>query len=103
MHPVFDPAGWYRPWKRKEIEFNSCVYQPGGWQQPCRFVAWRVPKEQKRPSGQAQQCLLFEDDNYLYRIFCTNLAGKAHDVVIQYDQRADVENLVAKPSVRVWT
>jgi len=94
--PVFDPAGWYRPWKRKLIEFNSCVYQPGGWDQPCRFIAMRVPKEQKHPSGQAQQCMLFEDDNYLYRIFCTNLAGKAHHVVIKYDQRADVENLVGE-------
>ena len=94
--PVFDPAGWYRPWKRKEIEFNSCVYQPGGWEQPCRFVAMRVPKEQKRPSGQAQQCLLFEDDNYLYRIFCTNLAGSAHHIIIEYDKRADVENLVGE-------
>jgi hypothetical protein len=94
--PVFDPSGWYRPWKRKASEFNSCLYQPGGWEQPCRFVAMRIPKEQKRPSGQAQQCLLFEDDNYLYRIFCTSLAGKAHKVVVQYDKRADVENLVGE-------
>jgi hypothetical protein len=56
----------------------------------------RIPKEQKRPSGQAQQCLLFEDDNYLYRIFCTSLTGKAHKVVVQYDKRADVENLVGE-------
>jgi hypothetical protein len=94
--PVFDPAGWYRPRKRKAIEFNSCFYQPGGWEQPCRFVAMRTPKEQKRPSQQPLQCLLFEDDNYLYRIFCTNLAGKAHHVVIEYDKRADVENLVGE-------
>jgi len=94
--PVFGPSGWYRPWKRKAIEFNSCFYQPGGWEQPCRFVAMRTPKEQKRPSGQAQQCLLFEDDNYLYRIFCTSLTGKAHKVVVQYDKRADVENLVGE-------
>jgi hypothetical protein len=95
-NPVFDPSGWYRPWKRKEIEFNSCVDQPGGWELACRFVAMRVPKEQKRPSGHAHQCLLFEDDNYLYRIFCTNLALKAHKVVGQYDKRADVENLVGE-------
>jgi hypothetical protein len=94
--PVFDPSGWYRPWKRKAIEFNSCFYQPGGWEQPCRFVAMRIPKEQKRPSGQPVQCMLFEDDDYLYRIFCTNLTGKAHKVVVQYDKRADVENLVGE-------
>ena len=94
--PVFEPAGWYRPRKRKLIEFNSCFYQPGGWEQPCRFVAMRIPKEQKRPSEQPLQCLLFEDDQYTYRIFCTNLAGSAHPIIIEYDKRADVENLVGE-------
>jgi len=94
--PVFDPSGWYRPCKRKAIEFNSCFYQPFGWEQACRFVAMRVPKEPKRPSEQPVQCMLFEDDNYLYRIFCTSLTSKAHKVVVQYDKRADVENLVGE-------
>ena len=40
--------------------------------------------------------MLFEDDNYTYRIFCTNLAGKAHQVIVEYDKRADVENLVGE-------
>jgi hypothetical protein len=40
--------------------------------------------------------MLFEDDNYLYRIFCTNLAGSAHHIIIEYDKRADVENLVGE-------
>lgn len=92
--PIFDRKGWYRPWKRKAIEFNSCLYKPGDWGQPCRFVAMRIPKKQKQP--QPQQCMLFEDDNYTYRIFCTNLAGKAHQVVVEYDKRADVENLVGE-------
>ena len=26
--PVFDPGYWYRPYKRKPIEYNSCIYQP---------------------------------------------------------------------------
>ncbi|MBN1548927.1 MAG: IS1380 family transposase [Syntrophaceae bacterium] len=94
--PVFDPNSWYRPWKRKAIEFNSCLYQPGGWDQPCRFVAMRIPIEQKQPSKQPQQCVLFEDDKYTYRIFCTNLAGAAHQVIVAYDKRADVENLVGE-------
>ena len=58
---------------------------------PCAF-----PKEQKQPSKQPQQCALFEDDNYTYRIFCTNLAGKAHRIIVEYDKRADVENLVGE-------
>jgi hypothetical protein len=94
--PVFDPSSWYRPWKRKAIEFNSCFYQPFGWEQACRFVVMRIPKELKALSNQPVQCLLFEDDNYLYRIFCTNLADKAHKVIGQYDKRADVENLVGE-------
>jgi len=94
--PVFDPGNWYRPFKRSCIEYNSCIYQPGGWQQPCRFVAMRIVKELKQPSKQPQQCVLFEDDKYTYRIFCTDLAGPAHQVIAEYDKRADVENLVGE-------
>jgi hypothetical protein len=94
--PIFDPDTWYRPFKRNLIEYNSCIYQPGGWEQPCRFVIMRIPKEQKQPSNQPQQCVLFEDDKYTHRIFCTNLAGKAHEVIAEYDKRADVENLVGE-------
>jgi hypothetical protein len=94
--PVFDPDTWYRPFKRKPIEYNFCMYQPGGWGQPCRFVVMRIVKERKLSSEQPQQCMLFEDDRYTYRIFCTNLAGKAHKIIADYDKRADVENLVGE-------
>ena len=93
--PPFDPSGWCRPWKRKDVAYNSCVYQPIGWQAPCRFVAMRIPKTKLAPNQQVQ-CTLFEDDNYTYRIFCTSLSGPAHEVVDQYDKRADVENLVGE-------
>jgi hypothetical protein len=95
-NPIFDPCRWYRPRKRKAIEFNSCMYQPGGWDQPFRCVAMRIAKNLRGASNETQQCLLFEDDNYTYRIFCTSLAGKAHEVIAQYDSRADVENLVGE-------
>ena len=94
--PTFDADKWYRPFKRKPFEYNSCIYQPGGWQQPCRFVAMRIPKALKHSSNQPQQGVLFEDDKYTHRIFCTNLAGKAHRVIAEYDKRADVENLVGE-------
>jgi hypothetical protein len=94
--PVFDSDQWYRPFKRKQLEYNSCIYQPGRWGQPCRFVVMRILKEQKHPSNQPQQCVLFEDDKYTYRIFCTSLAGAAHKVIAKYDKRADVENLVGE-------
>jgi len=94
--PIFDPDKWYRPFKRSPIEYNSCIYQPGDWGQPCRFVAMRIAKALKHSSKTPQQCMLFEDDQYTYRIFCTNLAGPAHQVVAKYDKRADVENLVGE-------
>jgi hypothetical protein len=94
--PSFDPDNWYRPYQRKGIEYNSCLYQPGGWQVPCRFVAMRILKELQRSCNQPQQCVLFEDDQYTYRIFCTDLPGPAHQVIAEYDKRADVENLVGE-------
>ena len=94
--PPFDPNTWYRPWKRKEFAYNSCIYQPLGWAVPCRFVAMRIPKEKRTSPGAHVQYELFEDDRYTYRIFCTNLSGKAHKVITQYDKRADVENLVGE-------
>ncbi|MCP4372079.1 MAG: transposase [Deltaproteobacteria bacterium] len=95
-NPPFDTNGWYRPWKRKNIQFNSCTYKPIGWGTACRFVAMRIPKEEKKPSGQPVQCVLFEDDRYTYRIFCTSLTCKAHKVITRYDKRADVENLIGE-------
>jgi hypothetical protein len=39
---------------------------------------------------------LFEDERYQYHIFCTNLGGKAHKIISQYDKRADVANLAGE-------
>jgi hypothetical protein len=95
--PPFAQQSWYRAFKRKAIEFNSCVYTPIGWKRPHRFVAMRIPKKQQlSKSNQPVQCALFTDDQFTYRIFCTNLAAKAHEVIGQYDKRADVENLVGE-------
>jgi len=63
-----------------------------GWQEPCRFVVMRIPKEQKADKPVQQEFL--EEDRYTYRIFCTDKAGPAHKVTAEYDKRADVENLV---------
>jgi len=72
---------WYRAKKRKPFEFNSCIYKRTGWKVGCRFVAMRIPKELNTPPGARVQCELFEDDQYTYRIFCTNLRGKPHKVI----------------------
>jgi hypothetical protein len=94
--PSFDPEGWYRPWKRRDVEFNSCVYQPHGWGKPARFVAMRIPIEKVEPPEKQIQGMLFEEDRYKYRIFCTSLNDPAHKVIDEYDTRADVENLVGE-------
>jgi hypothetical protein len=94
--PPFDSKTWYRPWKRKNIQFNSCKYTPTGWGVACRFVVMRIPKEKAKKIGQAFQCKLFEDDRYTYRIFCTNIGKKPHEIIAEYDKRADVENLVGE-------
>jgi hypothetical protein len=94
--PPFDPKMWYKPKKRKPVEYNSCTYKPMGWEVACRFVAMRIPKDLKTPAGKPVQCELFEDDRFTYRIFCTDLTGKPHKVIAAYDKRADVENLVGE-------
>ena len=94
--PPFDSQLWYQPYKKQPYEFNSCLYQPMGWLEPVRFVAMRMPKEREVIKDQYVQCELFEDDRYKYRIFCTDLGQKAHEVIVQYDKRADVENLVGE-------
>jgi hypothetical protein len=92
--PSFDPAAWYRPWKKEQPEYNSSCYQPIGWEQACRFVVMRISKECE--IGNQDQSELFEEDRYTYRIFCTTLGGKPHEVIETYDKRADVENLVGE-------
>jgi hypothetical protein len=95
-NPPFDPGSWYQPRRRNPIQYNSCVYQPIGWQFPCRFVAMRISREQNSSPTQPLQGKLFEEDRYTYRVFCTNLKGKAHKVIAQYDKRADAENLIGE-------
>jgi hypothetical protein len=94
--PPFDGNGWYRPWKRRNMEFNSCIYQPQGWEAAVRFVAMRIPIEETKPAAKHIQCKLFEEDRYKYRIFCTTMSGPAEQVIDEYDKRADVENLVGE-------
>jgi hypothetical protein len=94
--PPFDPGTWYQPRRRNPIQYNSCVYQPLGWEFPCRFVAMRIPKEQSSSPSQPLQGELFEEDRYTYRVFCTNLKGKPHKITAQYHKRADAENLIGE-------
>ena len=87
--PTFPADGWYR---HGPYEYNECVYQPMGWGRACRFVTMRIHKDQRGD----RQLKLLESENYLYRVFVTNEKGRPHRVVEDYDQRADVENLIGE-------
>jgi len=91
-YPPFDSNSWYKPWKTKPYQYNGCVYQPLGWNERCRFVAMRIPKEETISSQEE----LFEEDRYSYRVFCTSLKTPSHRVIEKYDKRADVENLIGE-------
>ena len=85
--PPFPAKGWYR---KGDYEYNEVMYQPMGWKKKCRFVGIRIPKELKGD----RQLELFEDDQYLYRVFVTDLKNRPHKVIKNYDKRADVENCI---------
>lgn len=96
--PDFDNSKWYSLSKNKHIFYNDCIYQPQGWDKPCRFVVMRIPKEKAEDVSdtEKQQLQLFEDDSYKYRIFATNDKKKSHKIISEYDGRADAENLVGE-------
>jgi hypothetical protein len=93
--PSFDPSGWYKAKKRDCIEYNECLYQPMGWGRACRFVVMRIAKGESSQQGSVQLELL-EDTTYKYRIFVTNRPQRPHQVISQYDKRADAENLIGE-------
>lgn len=65
-------------------------YKPGTWPKPYRFIAVRHFDE-NRMSDQQE---LFEESNYTYRVFVTNLSGSVIQLVKFYDGRAGTENLI---------
>ena len=87
--PPFPDDGWYR---HETHEYNACLYQPAGWEAPCQFVAMRIRQDQRGD----RQLKLLDGENYVYRVFVTNVPGRPHTVIEEYDQRADVENLIGE-------
>ena len=87
--PAFPAEGWYRC---GAYEYNECRYQPQGWAAPCRFVVMRIPKDQRGD----RQLKLLDGENYVYRVFVTNVPGRPHTVIADYDQRAAVEPLIGE-------
>ena len=93
--PKFNHKKWYHIHKKDKIQYNECLHQPNGWQTPCRFVAMRIHKRSKTKSENTQ-LQLWEDDEYTYRTFATDLKGRPHSIIHEYDKRADVENLIGE-------
>jgi hypothetical protein len=87
--PPFPDDGWY---KHREYEYNECMHKPIGWEQPCRFVAMRIRKDQMGD----RQLKFLDSENYVYRKFVTKDSRRPHRVIEDYDQRADVENLIGE-------
>ncbi|NIR49105.1 IS1380 family transposase [candidate division KSB1 bacterium] len=92
--PDFDETSWYSPGKNADIQYNSTLFQPSSWKDPCRFVAMRLRKDPNDPKN--QQSELFEDDEYKYRIFVTSREGAPHRVIDEYDDRAGAEKLISE-------
>lgn len=88
-NPPFPEDGWYR---HDQYEYNECTYQPIGWEQPVRFVAMRIREDQRGD----RQLKLLDSEKFIYRVFVTNTNARAHQVIDDYDQRADVENLIGE-------
>jgi hypothetical protein len=91
--PRFEESFWYRVGKDSDLQYNESIYQPSGWEEPCRFVAMRIRKSADETKGQES---LFEDENYTYRTFVTGFAAAAHQVIDEYDDRAGAETLIGE-------
>jgi len=91
--PVFDDSSWYSMGKDKKLQYNECLYQPHGWEEACRFVSMRIRKSLEEQKGQES---LFEEENYTYRTFVTDLKGAVHKVIDEYDDRAGAEPLIGE-------
>ena len=74
--PPFAAARWYQVRKHDPAAYNEVLYQPGGWEEVCRFVCMRVPKD--TPSEGGTQIELLEDGKYKYRVFVTDFPQPAH-------------------------
>lgn len=94
--PEFDPDRWnHAPNGDHHIQYNSCIFQPGSWRKPYRFVAMRQLKKDVS-NAHGQQPDFFEEGDYTYRIFVTDLKGTAHQVIAEYDERAACETLIGE-------
>lgn len=93
--PPFVSNRWYSVRGQPGVEFNSCVFKPATWSKAYRFVVMRIRKTAAEKAT-PQQSDFFDDADYKYRIFVTDLKGSAHRVIDVYDKRAGAENLIGE-------
>lgn len=93
--PPFVSDRWYSVRGRPGVEYNSCVFKPPTWDKAYRFVVMRILKTDAEKTD-PEQGDFFEDADYKYRIFVTDLKGSAHRVIDIYDKRAGAENLIGE-------
>lgn len=73
----------------EQCEFR---YQPEGWGKAYRFIALRYQKQ--REAQEHEQYQLFDNAQYLYRVFVSDMDAAIDLLVWFYNQRAGAENLV---------
>jgi hypothetical protein len=85
-------------WQKTKISDGIAEfwYQPSGWKKPYRYIVTRYRKTEEEI-----QTDMFEDTSYKYRVFVTDLKGKAHKVVSEYDGRAVIESLIEESKNQV--
>lgn len=93
--PPFVSDRWYSVRGRPGVEYNSSVFKPPTWSKAYRFVAMRILKTAAEKTN-PQQGDLFEDADYKYRLFVTDIKASAHRVIDAYDKRAGAENLIGE-------
>ena len=94
-NPPFVSNRWYSVRGRPGVQYNSSVFKPPTWDKAYRFVVMRILKTEAEKAN-PQQTEMFEDADYKYRIFVTDLKGSAHRVIDIYDKRAGAENLIGE-------
>jgi len=66
--------------KKKHIRRRKCKLA----------IILRIREDQKGD----QQLEMFEDNEYMYRVFATNMPGRPHKVIVTYDKRASIEVMI---------
>ncbi len=77
---------------------SEFMYCPQDWGKEYRFVVARyILKEDEKE----EQTDLFEDTKYKYRVFVTDFKHSSKKVILEYDGRASIENLIEESKNQV--